>query len=94
MSDFHHPSTSPKAKKDYHCDACHHLRESWNDADISDLPNDEREAIELAKSHNWRILKGEKYVCQTGVYDGQYFTFRGIPAIVDICHKYELFPDD
>jgi len=94
MSDFFYPSTRPKATKDYHCQACEHISCAWNEADILALPDNERKAYELAKSKNFRILKGEEYVCQSGVYDGQFYTFRRIPDMVDICHKYELFPDD
>jgi hypothetical protein len=93
MSDFHYPSTTPKARKDYHCMACENIQQAWNDADIQALPDNERDAYELARSHNFRIHKGEKYVCQSGVYDGEFYTFRGIPAMVDICHKYELFEE-
>lgn len=69
------------------------VRDAWNDADINQLPKDEQEAYNLAKEHNFRILKGERYIKQISIYDGSYGTFRGIPAIVDMCHKYELFPE-
>ena len=94
MSDFFYPSTRPNASKDYHCQACEHIQRAWNDADINALPLEEKQAYELAKEHGFKILKGEAYVCQSGVYDGQFYTFRGIPAMVGICHKYELFPND
>lgn len=94
MSDFHHPSTTPRASKDYRCNACEHLSMAWNDADILSLPQDEQDAYNLAKEHGFKILKGETYINQTGVYDGSFYVFRGIPAIVDICHKYELFSED
>jgi len=94
MSDFSHPSTKPRARKDYDCMACENMQQAWNDADIKELTADEHHAYELAKSHNFKILKGERYVNQCGVYDGQFYIFRGIPAIVDICHKYELWAED
>ncbi len=94
MSDFSYPSTKPKASKDYQCIACLHLRDAWNDADINQLPKDELDAYNLAKEHGFKILKGETYVCQSGFYDGNSYTFRGIPAINDICHKYDLYPQD
>jgi len=94
MSDFFYPSTTPKAKQDYHCHACKHIQCAWNDADINALPLEEKQAYELAKEHGFKILKGETYVHQYGIYDGNGYVFRGIPAMVDICHKYELFPDD
>lgn len=94
MSDFYYPSTRPKASKDYHCQACENVQCAWNDADIEALPIDEKLAWYKAKEHNFRILKGETYICQSGFHDGQSYTFRGIPAIVDMCHKYELFPED
>lgn len=94
MSDFHYPSTRPKARKEYRCMAYTHVLNAWNQSDIDQLPEEERAAWELAKSKDFKILKGETYVHQCGVYDGSFYVFRGIPAIVDICHKYDLFPED
>lgn len=93
MSDHWYPRTTPIARKNYHCQASEFVLEAWNEADIAALPEDERKAFDLAKSHNFRILKGERYIKQISIYDGEYGTFRGIPTMVDFCHKYELFPD-
>jgi hypothetical protein len=93
MSDHWYPRTTPIARKEYHCQASEFVRDAWNDADIATLPEKERNAFELAKSHNFRILKGERYIKQISIYDGSYGIFRGIPDMVDMCHKYELFPD-
>lgn len=66
MSDFCYTSTRPKARKDYHCQACEHISCAWNDADIKSCTPDEIAAYELAKSHGFKILKGETYVCHVG----------------------------
>lgn len=93
MSDYWYPKTTPIARKDYHCQASEFVRDCWNDADISSLPQVEQDAFALAKLHNFRILKGERYIKQISIYDGSYGIFRGIPDMVDLCHKYELFPE-
>jgi len=54
----------------------------------------ERRAIVKARKNNWRIQKGEKYMKQVGVFDGDLSTFRAIPEIHQICYKYEFYPYD
>ncbi|HMG82796.1 MAG TPA: hypothetical protein VK559_07155 [Ferruginibacter sp.] len=93
MSDFTYPSKKVRARKDYSCMACETISCAWNEADILALPIEEQQAWELAKANRFRILKGEIYVTQCGFYDGSGYVFRGIPAIVGICHKYDLWEE-
>lgn len=79
------------ARKDHRCDACDCL---LNYRDIEDFDGKDREAIELAKSHGWKILKGERYVRHVGVWHGDFSCFKSIPAIHDICSRYEIFDED
>jgi hypothetical protein len=62
MSDFHHPSKTVTAMKDYYCMACVHINECWNEADILALPVDELIAYQKAKANGFRIKKGEKHL--------------------------------
>lgn len=91
MSDFNYPTKRPIARKDYHCDASDTIAAVWFDADIETLTEQEKADYRIAENNGFKVLKGERYVYQAGAYDGSFYTFRGIPALVDICHKYELF---
>jgi hypothetical protein len=86
-----HEST-PVARKDYRCNACDAVRDM-----ISGRGNPftfkEWRAIVKAKQNGWRIKKGEKYLRQFNADGGDTWTYRGIPAISDICTKYKLFED-
>lgn len=84
----------PFAMKDYPCDSCTWLRES----DVlrgtgTGLTFSELRAVAIAKSHNWMILKGERYDKQINKQDGDLYVFRSIPAMLSICHKLDLFSD-
>lgn len=94
MSDFFYPSKIQTARKDYHCMACENINEAWNGADILALPVDELIEYQKAKANGFMIKAGEKYLFQSGVYDGQFYTYRAIPEMNDLCHKYDLFPED
>lgn len=94
MSNIFFEKTTPIARKLYNCQACENILAWWSDADIKEMTEPEIADFEIAKAHRFKILPGEQYIKQSGVYDGDFYTFRGIPAMVDICHKYELFNED
>lgn len=48
-------------------------------------------AIAKAKKSNFKILKGDKYMKQTNKQHGDIYTFKAIPAMHDICVKYDLY---
>lgn len=93
MSDVFFTLSKPIARKQYNCDACRFILEAWCKADIETLTEDEQIAYQLAKSHNFKILPGERYIKQPQIYDGRFTTFRGIPNMNAICHKYKLYLD-
>ena len=80
----------PVARKDYHCMACEWLNKSGY-ATKQDLTPDEWEAYQKAESNEFKVKKGEKYVRQNNKYDGEIYTFIGIPDIDAICQKYDLY---
>ena len=83
--------TRPKARKQYQCDACSIFNDYW-DADYLGLTADEREDYLKAEASDFMILPGETYIKQV-IKDDEVFTFRAIPAIFDICVKYDLFDE-
>ena len=77
-----------KAKKEYSCDACVWLFES--DYRYG-LTISEYRSIIKAQRNGCKILAGEKYVYQCGIYEGDFYVFRAIPDIHEICLKYEMY---
>lgn len=77
------------ARKEYHCQASDWIRDcGWEDDDWS---KDEADAISSAKGDDWKILKGERYVYQTGVFDGEMVTFRAKINLHEICLRYSFY---
>lgn len=82
--------TCPTARKEHKCGACEWLNNSGY-ANEEDLTNEEWEAYKLAEENNFKIKKGEKYIRQNNKFDGEIYTFKAIPAIHEICFKYDLY---
>ena len=81
---------TPKARKDYACEAAHWLTESGIIYE-GQLTFSELRAVVIAKRKKWKILKGEIYCYQANIWDGDFCTFRAIPAIHEICLKHDLY---
>ena len=79
----------PKARKVYHCMAWDWLEQAWPLGEH--LTFSEMREVVKAKRNKYRIKKGEQYLYQTGIQDGDLVTFRAIPAIHDICIKYDFY---
>lgn len=82
--------TTPVANKDHECDACEWLNNSGY-ANEGDLTEGEWKDYQLAESNGFKVKKGEKYVKQNNKFDGDIYTFKAIPAIHNICLKYDLY---
>ena len=80
----------PVAKKDHDCNACEWLNNSGY-ANEGDLTPDEWKVYQLAESKEFKVKKGEIYIRQNNKFDGEVYTFKAIPAIHDICIKYDLY---
>jgi hypothetical protein len=83
-------NTEYTAKKIHHCDACDILFECLYDLNVK-LTFTEWRAIAKAKEAGYKIFPGEKYINQFNKMDGHTFSFKAIPAIHDICCKYDLY---
>ncbi len=82
---------TPVAKKDYSCDACVWIFESDY---RHGLTISEYRSIVKAQRNGCKIRAGEKYIYQASINYGDFCTFRAIPAIFDICIKYDMFECD
>jgi len=82
-------NSNPTARKDYFCDACEYILNNginglgWT---ISEL-----RIIVKAKRKGYKIIKGEKYIHQVGIYNGDFGVFKAIPEIHELCLKYDLY---
>jgi len=85
--DFYEHST-PKARKDYRCDACEFINEAINEGYFSFA---EMRLIVKAKRNGWKIKKGEIYDKCSGKFDGDFSVFRAIPEMNDLCLKHDLY---
>ena len=89
--------TFHKAKKDYVCTACYIMLQVDSFENLCtqyDLTPEEVEAFTKAKENGFKILKGETFLYQTGVYDGDFYSHKAIPAIHDICLKRGFYGED
>lgn len=84
-------SSTPKAKKDYICNAIEWVVNSdcW-----CDLTFTEKKEMVKAKRNKWKIKKGQVYYKQVGIWNGDFGVFRAIPSIDNICQRLELYQED
>lgn len=86
----------PKARKSYDCMACEWLL-SQTTSDLRRLFDEfrftftEKRQIINAYNNNYKIIKGQYYIRQTLVDNGQFTQFMAIPEIHEICCKYEIY---
>lgn len=77
-----------KARKKYRCNAGEWVQDVVYDLDFTYA---ELRAIVKARRNNWCIMPGEEYIRQIQVENGKLFTWRAIPAMHEICCKYEIY---
>jgi hypothetical protein len=65
------------------------LEHAWPLGDF--LSFSEMREVVKAKRNGYRIRKGQQYVKQTGIYEGELVTFKAIPALHDICLRHDLY---
>ena len=86
MSYEHLRTETPRARKQYRCDAydliCEHL---CVDDELDDFEK------ELVENHSGKINKGDEYMKSTGIYDGEFYSARALSVFNDICVKYDLY---
>lgn len=83
--------TTPKARKQYSCDASVWLNQDdwWRNS--GKLSFTELREIAKAKANNWKIQVGDVYLNQVNKQDGDLMTFRAIPAIHKICLNHNVY---
>ena len=82
--------TTPVARKEHDCLACDWAMASGYNTP-EDLTGDEWNCWLAAKENGFKIKKGQKYVRQNNKSYGDMYTFTAIPAIHNICLKYDLY---
>lgn len=80
----------PIAKKDHRCSACVWIMELICEYDFTFA---ELREIVKARKNGWRINAGEEYIKQINICDGDFYVYKAIPAIHEICIKNDVFVD-
>tara|TARA_R110001632_G_scaffold136095_1_gene251644 strand:- start:67 stop:342 length:276 start_codon:yes stop_codon:yes gene_type:complete len=75
--------STPKARKDHDCMASDFILASGSDGFGYSFA--ELRVIAKAKKHNYKIVKGQKYIKQNNKADGELYTFKAIPEMHQIC---------
>jgi hypothetical protein len=86
-----------KARKPHYCDGCNNLLSYDNfDNIIKNHPftEDEIKILLNLKMKNYKILQGEKYMCQTNSWDGEIWNFKCNLDLWNLDKKYNLFEFD
>lgn len=92
-----------KARKNYHTNASSYFdfakyprEEGYRLSEFKDLDmtDEEIQTILDADKLKWRIEVGEIHYSQTGVYDGELYSYRAPKGIHEICVKYDLYTED
>lgn len=80
------------ARKKYTCNAC-----EWIDALLPygltdyEMTCSELREIVRARRNGWQIVPGQLYIKEVGIYEGDFYVWRAIPAIDAICRKYNIY---
>ena len=62
-------------------------------ADLTLTFSEWRTIAEL-KANNWKIQKGQIYINQVGVWDGDFYEVKILPEMHKLCLKYDLYPEE
>lgn len=89
MIDFILGESTPIAQKDYLCNASLFIDEGGK-PDYFDCISDYRDYIK-AKNNRFKVKKGDRYLRQVFISDGDFCNVANIPEIHRLCIKYELY---
>jgi hypothetical protein len=81
--------SNPTARKTHECMACIHILN--NCIDGFGYTFAELRLIVKAKRNNYNIVKGQKYINQTNISDGEIYNFKAISEMHDLCLKHDLY---
>ena len=79
------------ARKNYKCDATKYFHKCGMDR--RDLTPDQQVIFDESEADKGRILPGQVYHYQRGVYDGQMQTWRARTDMQSVCIAHGLFDD-
>ena len=80
--------TYPSARKEYPCEAWPWIDNAGFDA--RDFSEEEWGIIEKARLEKFSILKGTKYLCVRGKWEGEFYTYRARLDMQGICNEHKL----
>lgn len=81
-----------KARKPYHCGAYHWINQScFGEKDFE--PEDWKKICDFLDGGG-KIATGEDHIYQVGIQDGDFSVFRANKVMHQICHDYDLYPED
>lgn len=80
-----------RAMKDYECVACLWIENMCRNDIIDTLTFSELRSYARAKANGFKILKGQPYIREPMVCDGDFFVQRCIPEIRAINIKYDIW---
>lgn len=78
----------PKARKEHKCMACDFAFEAIG---YESFTFTEMRELVKARKANCRIQKGQVYIKQNNIFDGEIYTFKAIPEIHQICIDHNLY---
>ena len=81
--------SNPKAIKEHECMACDFILAQGVDG--FGYSRDELRLIAKARKNKYKIQVGQKYIKQNNVFDGEFYTFKAIPEMHEICIKHDLY---
>lgn len=79
-----------RARKEYDCMACDYFTSFYCISDV-DFSFSELRVLALARKNKGMIKKGDVYIRQSNVYEGERYTFTAIPKVHDLMIKHELY---
>ena len=81
--------STPTATKEHECDACEFILSAGVHGygySFSEL-----RLIAKAKRQGYKIQKGQKYLKQKNICDGEIYTFKAMPEIHQICLDHDHY---
>ena len=77
----------PIARKEHECDACKWLKH----LDDSKFYAGDWNKINEALNQEWKIKKGQEYIRQTNVKDGEIYQYKALPSIHYLTIKHKIY---
>ena len=86
-------STTPKARKKHWCSACEHINADDPSYYIDEMTFAEKRAYVRMRKNKFRIAKGDKYDRQTGIFDDEFYTWKGDIVLSSFLSRIDAFSD-